>query len=136
MKTPISSCLANFPPGELARAGFKATLKLAELWDINQTQVCKLLGTSRSSLNRWKKNVEAGKALDVSPDTLDRLSYIMGIRKSVELLYPKHRHNSYMHAPNRQFGGQSALERMTTGKMEDLIDVWRYLDNGRGGAFG
>lgn len=108
-----------------------------EHWKLSQDEQCQLLGiSSRSTLHGWKKKVESGAPVQLSHDTLERLSLLMGIRKGVEILEERRDWDDYMRRPNRAFGGRSALQRMLAGNVSDLLDVRRYLDSWRGAHFG
>ncbi len=123
-------------PNNLARAALALFFRLAEEWDINQTQQLKLLGlTSRTTLKNYRERVDAGENFKLPADTLERLSLIAGIRKAVEIMYPEHRWNDFMSAPNRAFGGATLLQWMLKGKVGSLYDVRRYLDASRGAHF-
>jgi hypothetical protein len=92
-----------------------------------------LLGiTARSTFFKWRKdsNVELPK------DTLERISYLLGIYKALQILLPDARAaDAWVRQPNEApvFGGRSALERMLSGHVADLFVVRRYLDAQRGG---
>lgn len=83
--------------------------------------------TSRSILHSWK----AGRVSKVNRDNVERISYLLGIFKAVAIQLPdQKRADAWMRAPNNAppFGGQSALDRMTSGKVSDLYVVRQYLD--------
>ena len=64
-----------------------------------------------------------------------RLSYLLGIYKSLQILLPDARAaDEWIRKPNDAplFGGRSALERMMTGQVADLYVVRQYLDAERG----
>jgi hypothetical protein len=92
-----------------------------------------LLGEpSRATYYNWKKG-DVGK---VGRDTLDRLSYIVGIYKALQILIPDESiANSWVRNPNDAplFAGQAPLALMLTGQLVDLYHVRAYLDAQRGG---
>lgn len=123
--------------GRLAKAGLKLFFTLADAWGLKVDEQMLLLGlSSRSTLYSWKDRVDNGGDIKLSPDTLERLSLIAGIRKGVEILYPKDRWVAYMKQPNRHFGDQSPLDQMLLGNMSSLINVRGYLDASRGAHYG
>lgn len=69
-------------------------------------------------------------------DTLERISYLMGIHKALRILFANHLESAYawVRKPNRAapFNGRSALDYMLTGRVIDIADVRRYLDGARG----
>jgi hypothetical protein len=71
-------------------------------------------------------------------DTLERLSNLLGIYKSLQILLPDAAAaDAWVRQPNSAapFGGRSALERMLAGNVSDLNLVRRYLDGVRGGGW-
>ena len=66
---------------------------------------------------------------------LERLSYIFGIYKDLQILLPKPESaDTWLHRPNDAppFGGRPALNRMLSGNVADLYVVRQYLDAQRG----
>jgi antitoxin Xre/MbcA/ParS-like protein len=128
---------ANDQPGidrqELSAPALRAFLRISEVWRLSVAQQMILLGiTARSTFFKWKKdpNVELPK------DTLERISYLLGIYKALQILLPDpHAADAWVRQPNQAplFGGRSALERMLSGHVADLFMVRRYLDAQRGG---
>ena len=71
---------------------------------------------------------------NVLHDTLQRISYLLGIHKALQILYSDPAlADSWIRRPNAAFGGQSALERMLAGDVSDLAAVRAHLDAARGG---
>lgn len=106
-------------------------------WGLTQHEMMTLAGVPTSRiLDNWRLAIEAGQPIDLEADTLERLSLIAGIRKGIEILYPRAELNTWIRKPNRAFGGQSPLERMLTGRLNDLWAVRRYLDNSLSVPFG
>lgn len=120
----------------MERVAVKLFLKLADEWALPEADQLTLCGAaSRTTLKRWKDKLVHGDSIKLNGDTLERLSVIAGIRKGVELLYPKDQWNAFMRKPNQFLGGQSALERMLSGRIIDLYDVRRMLDGWRGASY-
>ena len=113
---------------ELFGPVLRTFFNLAREWSLTEQEQMKLLGlTSRSTFQNW----EAGGVSEVSRDTLERISYLLGIYKAINILLPdRDRANAWIRNPNKAhlFGGQSALSRMTSGNLSDLILIRRYLD--------
>ncbi|MCB9786590.1 MAG: DUF2384 domain-containing protein [Deltaproteobacteria bacterium] len=115
----------------MAEAGVRAFLRITERWGVTSERDLLVLlgGVSRSTLSRWK----AGQIGRVSHDTLERLSFIAGIYKALQvLLQEPGRADTWPNRPNRAFGGQTPLERMLGGSITDLASVRAYLDAARG----
>ena len=78
---------------------------------------------------------KASAARRLSADTVERISYVIGIYKALRILLPTaEAAHAWVRKPNAAyaFGGKSALERMLGGRVVDLVDVRRYLDAERG----
>lgn len=124
---------ADVSDARMSRAGLRTFLRIAQLWRLSVEEQLTLLGSpARSTYYRWKKEGAAGLPKDV----LERLSYIIGIYKALQVLVPDERAaDAWVRRPNdaRPFGGRSALDRMLSGQVADLYEVRRYLDAERGG---
>jgi len=120
----------------MGRVGVKLFLAICDDWNLTDDQKLVLAGaSSKTTLSQWRKKVAAKEGIKLGADTLERLSYVAGIRKGIELLSPKDQWSTYIRKPNRDLGGMSALDRMLAGKVVDLADVRRYLDGLRGAHF-
>jgi len=102
-------------------------------WKLSNEQQRILLGSpAGSTFFKWKKQ----KIGRLSFDTLDRVSYVMGIHKALRLILGDVKAvERWIHAPNEApvFGGRSALQFMTeSGHLDQLATVRRYLDAQRG----
>ncbi len=123
---------------EISRVAVKLFFGIAEEWALSDKQRCTLAGLgTRTTLHNWQRKLEAGSPIKLSRDTLERLSYLAGIYKSIQVLFSDpSQWKDWVRKPNRDFGGQSALERMLAGRVVDLADVRRYLDGWRGDLYG
>lgn len=125
----------SHPRRELAPAAVRAFARLAEIWRLSGAQQARLLGlepTQLSTLYKWKSRPEAA---NLSHDALDRVSYLIGIYKSLHMLLPDDAAaDGWIRRKNEApiFGGRSALELMLGGSMHDLFLVHSYLDAERG----
>lgn len=132
-----SYAAADQTDDKLGRVGLKLFFYLAQAWGLKQTQQLTLLGlSSRTTLKNYRDKVAAGENVKLPLDLLERLSLLAGIRKAIEILYPKPRWDDYINSPNAAFSGYSPLEWMLQGRVAHLIDVRRYLDAQRGTHFG
>lgn len=121
------------PADELSGPALRAFFKLAERWDLRIAEQRKLLGDPpESTFYKWKRHQEGM----LGRDTLERISYLLGIYKALQILFPDPKQaDAWLHKPNQSslFGGHSALERMLSGNVSDLYVVRQYLDAQRGG---
>lgn len=118
----------------MSPAAIRAFHNIANLWQLNTEQQIVLLGNpARSTFFRWKKEPDNAR---LERDTLERISYILGIYKALQILLPDHEAaDGWIKRPNQAplFQGQSALDRMLSGNVADLFVVRQYLDAMRGG---
>jgi hypothetical protein len=116
--------------GHVALKGFFA---IADKWQLSPDQCRILLGDiGKTTYHEYRKLPEVA----LRRDTLERISYVMGIYKSLRILFPSdERANAWMHRPNQAFpfNGGSALDWILQGKVMDLAELRRYLDAQRGG---
>jgi hypothetical protein len=126
----------EFSPERMAAAGLRAFGRIAEAWGLTVDEQLLLLGQPpRSTYFAWRKQPD--KAV-LSRDTLERLSNILGIYKSLQILLPDATAaDAWVRQPNSAapFGGATALARMLAGNVSDLNLVRRYLDGVRGGGW-
>jgi len=119
---------------DLSAAGLRAFFNIARDWGLSTDEQMVLLGApGRSTFFKWKS---APEAADLKRDTLERLSYLLGIYKALQILLPAATAaDAWVKKPNSAplFGGKSALDRMLGGNVADLVAVRQYLDARRGG---
>lgn len=119
---------------DLSAAGLRAFFNIARDWGLNTDEQMALLGApGRSTFFKWKS---APERADLKRDTLERLSYLLGIYKALQVLLPSTAAaDAWVKKPNTApfFGGNSALDRMLGGNVADLLAVRQYLDAHRGG---
>jgi hypothetical protein len=119
-------------PDTLAGPALRAFFNLTEQWKLRIADQRRLLGDPpESTFYKWKR--QQGGSL--ARDTLERISYLLGIWKSLQILFPDPAQaDTWLHQPNTAplFGGHSAMERMLSGNVADLYVVRQYLDAQRG----
>jgi len=110
----------------------RAFFRIAKAWNLTAEQERTLLGNpGRSTFFRWKAAGEGA----IGADTLERISYVLGIYKALHVLFPDDAQaDGWLRRPNQAplFGGASALDRMLGGQVADLYVVRQYLDAQRG----
>lgn len=123
---------SSFDSEELGATALTAFFNITAAWGLSAEEERTLLGgPPRSTFFKWKSE----RTARLSPDTLERISYVMGIYKALRILLPTDdAANDWVKKPNtaRGFNGKSALDRMLAGRVIDLADVRRYLDAERG----
>jgi len=107
--------------------------RLFDHWELEQAEQLTLLGLcegSRSTLLRYRK----GGALGPSRDLLDRASHLLGIHKSLRILYPKNRELAYCwpKTPNKRLANMTPVEYVRREGFGGLASVRHMLDVERG----
>lgn len=130
--TPEAAPIAARDSRRLAAAGLKAFFRIGAAWGLSTTEEMRLLGDpSRATFFKWKREPATANP---GRDTLERISCILGIYKSLQILLPDPAvADAWVHKANTAFAGRTALERMLAGNVGDLYAVRRYLDAARGG---
>lgn len=120
-------------PKTASGPALRTFFKIAERWDLSVEEQMKLLGIgARSTFFKWKQDRDGRLTMD----TLERISYILGIFKALNILLPdEDAADKWIKKPNEApiFGGKSALVRLLSGHVSDLYVVRQFLDAQRGG---
>ena len=136
MTTQTADRPLEVPPAQMNAAGIRAFTRIAALWGLSVEEQLLLLGEpARSTFFAWRKNPERAS---LPKDTLERISNLLGIYKSLQILFPDPgAADAWIRKPNAapMFAGRSALQRMLGGNVSDLNAVRRYLDAVRGGGW-
>ncbi|MEW9571606.1 antitoxin Xre/MbcA/ParS toxin-binding domain-containing protein [Rhodanobacter sp. Si-c] len=130
----IADATSHYLPTDaaLTAPALRSFFRLAEHWDLRVAEQRKLLGDPpESTFYKWKRELDGS----LGRDTLERISYLLGIWKDLQILFPDPAQaDAWLRKPNTTslFGGHSALERMLSGNVADLFVVRQYLDAQRG----
>ncbi len=129
----LTSPAPKFDRRGLSGPALRTFFRIAELWGLSAEEQMTLLGiTARSTFFKWKKDADA----ILPKDTLERISYVLGIYKALQILLPDEKAaDAWVKRVNEAplFAGRSALDRMLSGQVADLFVVRQYLDAQRGG---
>ncbi len=136
-KTDVAPSPAIRPDPEhrkrLSGPALRTFFNIAAAWRLTVNEQRALLGwPATSTFHKYK----AGDHGTLSFDTLTRLSLVIGIYKSLQVLYPEETFaDMWVRMPNSNplFGGQPALTLMLDGGIDGLFKVRRLLDSRRGG---
>ncbi|MDH4053027.1 MAG: MbcA/ParS/Xre antitoxin family protein [Rubrivivax sp.] len=116
----------------MTAAGLRAFARIAQAWGLSVDEQLTLLGQPpRSTFFAWRKQPEKAA---LPRDTLERLSNLLGIYKSLQILLPEAAAaDGWVRQPNAAplFGGRTALQHMLGGNVSDLFQVRRHLDAAR-----
>jgi hypothetical protein len=117
----------------LSGPALRTFFNIAAAWQLTVQEQRALLGwPAASTFHKYK----AGDHGALTFDTLTRLSLVIGIYKSLQVLYPDATFSDvWPRMPNSHplFGGRPALTLMTDGGIDGLFRVRRLLDSRRGG---
>lgn len=117
----------------LSPAAVRAFFNIAERWGLRDEDARALLGgMSNGPYYALKKSRE--RTLDA--DRLQRISYLIGIFKALNILHGRALADAWVRLPNsnRIFGGRSPLDYMARGGLPAMATVRRLLDARRGAA--
>lgn len=127
---------AGKAPAIAPGAALRTYFNIARAWALTEQEAMTLLGfdaSTRSTYFKWKKDPDGAR---LGRDKLERLSYVFGIYKALQLLLPDPAAaaDGWLRRPNdaAPFGGRPALERLLSGNVADLYVVREYLDTARG----
>ncbi len=133
---------ARFSPANrrrLSGPGLRSFLAIADLWRLTEVERLLVLGgPSRSTFYGWVKAARDDRDLVLPTDTLIRISAVLGIHKSLRILFQtEHDGVEWLRGPHQSqpFGGQPPLALVTGGTQDGLMAVRRFLDAARGGLF-
>jgi uncharacterized protein (DUF2384 family) len=119
----------------LSAAALKALFHIVDHWKIRDEDARELLGgISNGTYYQLKKNPRTpGKSLD--QDKLVRISFLIGIFKSLNILYSQRLADQWMQLPNSNpiFAGRTPLDYILRGGTPAMDMVRRLLDARRGG---
>ena len=108
----------------------KGFFNICKAWSVDDEQSIILLGNVDVTLyNDWKQSPATAQ---LSHEVLERISYILGIFKGLQILLPNPTAaDAWVNKLNSEviFGGKSALEKMLQGRLEDLATVRQYVDS-------
>jgi hypothetical protein len=117
----------------LSGPALRTFFTIARTWQLAVSEERGLLGWPPSStFHKYK----AGDHGTLSFDTLTRLSLLLGIYKSLQILYPEPAFaDRWVKMPNSHplFGGRPPIAFMVDGTLDALFQVRRLLDGRRGG---
>lgn len=117
----------------ITRSLLPALFNIFSEWRLKGAQQMILLGLSNEkTLYNWKSHPEKAK---LTRDLLERASYILGIYKSLQILFPDQvLADRWLSTPNDNplFNGMAPLDRLLAGQVVDLATVRYFLDAERG----
>jgi hypothetical protein len=117
----------------LSASALKGFFKLASAWQLRDEDARELLGgVPSSTFYEWKKNPDP---VVLKVDRITRVSYLIGIYKSLHILYSDELADEWVRLPNTNslFGGGTPIAYMLAGGLLAMQTVRKLVDARRGG---
>jgi len=116
----------------LSGPALRTFFRIADRWSLSTAERQRLLGLKPSSYFKYRREPDDAR---LNRDTLERISYVLGIYKALQILLPRREAaDAWIRNKNTApvFNGHAPLDIMLAGKVADLYLVRRYLDGERG----
>lgn len=112
-------------PSQADKVALKVFFNIMNEWGGRNSDQIILLGRPCSTtFYNWKKE----KVWSLSADTMERISYIVGVYKALGILFPtREQANAWIKKPNSHFSNESALGYMLKGSKMHLNEMHKYL---------
>jgi hypothetical protein len=129
------TALAQSLPASAAQAAITSALNIMDKWSCSEKEKMALLGIGRSTLHKYHS---APSSARLSPDLLERISYLLNIHAILRMLFENPENvYGFMRMPNHNafFNGKAPMEILSSGLVSALYEVHRHLDAIRDGQF-
>jgi len=119
----------------LSGAALKALFNIVKHWQIRDEDARQLLGGISNGAYYQLKQKTGASVKTLEQDRLVRISYLIGIFKSLNILYSQRLADQWMQLPNTNpiFAGSTPLDYILRGGTPAMDVVRRLLDARRGG---
>lgn len=122
-------------PANAAQAAIGTVLNIMDKWECSEKEKMALLGVGRSTLHKYQA---APASARLSPDLLERISYLLNIHAVLRILFenPENQYG-FLRMPNKNsfFDGKAPMDILNSGLISALYEVHRHLDAIRDGQF-
>jgi len=123
----------------LSGPGLRTFLAIADLWKLTEDERRLILGyPPRSTYHNWTKTAREHRDLTLDGDVLTRISGVLGIHAALQILHPTEQDGvAWLKRPHGApaFGGHPPLDFVTSGPLDAILSVRRFLDAARGGLY-
>lgn len=120
-------------PANAGAGALRTFFNILDRWGLGPAEGRVLLGgLAKTTYYRWRQHPETA---ELDADTLERLSYVLGIYKALRIIYSDSAvADSWLKRPNVNpaFGGHPPLDRLLGGRVADLYVTREMLDARRG----
>lgn len=116
----------------LSGPGLRVFLSIADLWTLTERERRLILGCPpRSTYQRWTRAAREHRDVTLGVDALTRISGIFGIHAALQILHStEHDGVASLKRPHNapEFGGHRPLDFITSGPLDAILTVRRFLD--------
>lgn len=123
----------------LSAPGFRTFVGIAARWGLSEEERRLVLGyPSRSTYHHWAKLAREQGEFTLDVDVLTRISAVLGIHQALGVLFADTAEQiGWLREPHDAplFGGQPPLRLVTSGTLDGILWVRRFLDAARGGIY-
>ena len=106
--------------------------KLLEAWQLDPEDAVPLLGREPSEWS-YVSNLLNGHTPLKGRDTKDRIAYLFRIRKTLSVLFlTEQAENKWLREQHAALGGQTPMQRLLEGSMENLLLVKEFVEEAAG----
>ena len=116
----------------LSAPGLRAFIAITDLWRLSEDQRRLMLGSpSQSTYQNWCRIARQHGSLTLDVGSLKRISAILGIHQALGVLFANEADRlAWLQGPHDAplFGGRCPLEVATSGSLDGLLRVRRFLD--------
>jgi len=114
----------------LGDPALRAFAQISKAWSLTESEQSALLAQPAWAANAM---LSSAQSVEVPRETLERISYILGIYRAVHTIFPnKQQADAWVRRRNSDslFHGASALALMCSGRLDDLAAVRQHLEAG------
>jgi len=112
----------------LVRPALLAFVGIAKAWSLTEAEQSAILG---QPMNAVLAALNEDGVSELRPDTLERVSYVLGIYRALHTIFPNQQQaDRWVSRPNTAvlFEGAPALALLCSGRAADLAAVRQYLE--------
>ncbi|MXO67179.1 MbcA/ParS/Xre antitoxin family protein [Altericroceibacterium endophyticum] len=129
----MAGSFADLDPVRHGGSALRGFLNIAREWKLTEEEQRQILGIRESAVfEDLRIRIQAHEPVPIAEMVIIRIGAVLSIYASLGTQLPPDRMPGWLRSPNQAFEDRTALSVMTTGKLEDLDRVARYLLSVRG----
>lgn len=110
---------------EFSLVGLKTFINIMHQWGVEQNKQSIILGLD---IQEVLKQRDSGNEINLPDSALIRISHVIRIYKSLRIIFAlEGQANAWIHKSNTSFDGDSAMDVILRGEIQDLERVSGYL---------